>query len=241
MDSSTSGGSLGSTSHTSLLTAACNASRVLRWTTRAIGVWPSRRLRVGNQLLRDATGEGLERREMPVDDLVLVDPDIERALALAVAGFVFVAGRVPIAPCGQRAIGLELPLDAAADHVAVGLDVRERGFGAGGGIGLGGAVLDLPIPAMVAGEVEDGGINASCSSGRCCRGSRARAKCAGGRADALHLSFRRGGALACPATDPKYLRAIVSERMMYPSPLVVMNSKAMRKVATPELMRHCLF
>jgi hypothetical protein len=36
--------------------------------------------------------------------------------------------------------------------------MSERGFGAGRGIGLGGAVLDLPIPAMVAGEVEDGGI-----------------------------------------------------------------------------------
>ena len=112
-----------------------------------------------NQLLRDATGEGLERGEMPVDDLVLVDPDIERALALAVALLVFVAGRVPIAPRRHRAIGLELPLDAAADHVAIGFDVRERGFGASGGIGLGGAVLDLPIPAMVAGEVEDCGIN----------------------------------------------------------------------------------
>ena len=191
-----------------------------------------------NQLLRDATGEGLERREMPVDDLVLVDPDIERALALAVAGLVFVAGGVPIAPCGHRAIGLELPLDAGADHVAVGLDVTERGFGARGGIGLGGAVLDLPIPAMVAGEVEDGGINGIAVLEDAAGDREPEPNVLAAGHDALHLSFRRGGGdSACPATEPKYLRAIVSERMMYPSPLVLMNSKAMRKVATPELMR----
>ena len=158
MDSSTSGGSLGSTSHTSLLTAACNASRVLRWTTRAIGVWPSSRWRVetsfcGTRPLR--VWNGVRCRWMTWCSSIQI---LNWRLLLAVAGFVFVAGGVPIAPCGHRAIGLELPLDAAADHVAIGFDVLERGFGAGGGIGLGGAVLDLPIPAMVAGEVEDGGI-----------------------------------------------------------------------------------